>query len=82
MPFAESKLKRKEWLMYCCFIPHKPYTLFFISKTFISNARLKLVKNQANAKQHTEAELLLSENYSHSLHTLSFKNNGTYSKKY
>ena len=34
-------------------------TLFFISNTFISNARLKLAKNEANAKQHSEAELLL-----------------------
>ena len=37
------------------------YTLFFISNTFISNARLKLAKNHANAKQHPEAELLLCE---------------------
>ena len=29
---------------------------FFISNTFISNARLKLAKNQANAKLHPEAE--------------------------
>ena len=28
--------------------------------------RLKLAKNQANAKQHPEAELLLFENYTHS----------------
>ena len=34
-----------------------------------------------NAKQHTEAELLLFENYSHSLSTLSFKNNRAYWKK-
>ena len=27
---------------------------FFISNTFISNARLKLAKNQVNAKQHPE----------------------------
>ena len=33
--------------------------IFFISSTFISNARLKLAKNQAKAKQHPEAELLL-----------------------
>ena len=39
---------------------------FFISNIFISNARLKLAKNQANAKQHPKAELLLLENYSHS----------------
>ena len=37
---------------------------FFISNTFISNARLKLVKNQAKAKQHSAAELLPFENYS------------------
>ena len=54
---------------------------FFISKTFLSNVRLKLAKKQANAKQHPEAELLLFENYSHSLYTLSFKYNGTYNLK-
>ena len=54
---------------------------FFISNTFISNARLKSAKNQANAKQHPEAELFLFENYSHFLSTLSSKNNRTYSKK-
>ena len=54
---------------------------FFISNTFISNGRLKLAKNEANAKQHTEAELLLFGNYSHSSSTLSFKNNRTYSEK-
>ena len=56
------------------------YTPFFISDTFKSNARLKLAKNQANAKQHPEAELLLFEIYSHSSSTLSSKNNRTYSK--
>ena len=30
---------------------------FFIINTFVSNARLKLVKNPAKAKQHPEAEL-------------------------
>ena len=54
---------------------------FFISNTFISNARLKLAENQANAKQQPEAELLLFENYSHSLSTLSSKNNRIYSEK-
>ena len=54
---------------------------FFISNTFISNAKLKLAKNQANAKQHLEAELLLFENYSHSSSTLLSKNNRTYYKK-
>ena len=38
---------------------------FFINSTFISNARLKLVKSQANTKQYFETELLLFENYSH-----------------
>ena len=53
---------------------------FFKSNTFISNARLKLAKNQANAEQHPEAELLLLENYSYSSSTLSCKSNRTYSK--
>ena len=35
---------------------------------------MKRGKNQANAKQHTEAQLLLFENYSHFLSTLSSKN--------
>ena len=50
------------------------YMPFFISNTFISNARLKLVKNQANAKQHPEAELLLFDSYSYSSSMLSSKN--------
>ena len=53
------------------------YMLFFISNTFISNAKLKLAKNQANAEQHPEVELLLFENYSLS----PSKNNRTYSKR-
>ena len=39
----------------------------------MSNTRLKLAKNQANAKQHPEAELLLFENYSLSSSIFSFK---------
>ena len=54
---------------------------FFISNTFLSNARLKLVKNLAKDKQYPVAELLLFENYSISSSTLSFKNNRRYSKK-
>ena len=54
---------------------------FFISNTLISNTRLKLAKNQANAEQHPEAELLLFENYSHSSVMLSSKLSRTYSKK-
>ena len=42
---------------------------------------MKLVKNQAKAKQNPEAELLLFENYSLSLSTLSIKNNRRHSKK-
>ena len=38
------------------------------------SAKLKLVRNQTNAKQHPEVELLLSEYYSHSSSTLSSKN--------
>ena len=55
------------------------YQLVFISNTFISNATLKLAKNQANAKQHPE--LLLLVNYSHSSSTLSSKNIRIYSEK-
>ena len=54
---------------------------FFISNALLSNARLKLTKNQAKAKQHHETELLLFENYSLSSSTLSCKNNCGYSKK-
>ena len=50
------------------------YTFLFTNNSFISNARLKLTKNQAKAKHHSEAELLLFENYSLSLSTLSSKN--------
>ena len=53
------------------------YALFFISKTFASNARLKFVKKQAKAK----AELLLFENCLLSSSTLSSKNNTKCSKK-
>ena len=42
---------------------------------------LKLTKDQAKAKQNSEAELLLFENYSLSLCTLSSKNNRRYLKK-
>ena len=54
---------------------------FLLSNTFISNARLKLAKNQTNAKQHPEAELLTSENYWHFSSMLSSNNNMTYSEK-
>ena len=54
-------------------VPNTP--LLWIRRFFISNARLKLAKFQANTKQHCEAELLPFENYSHSSSTLSSKNN-------
>ena len=53
---------------------------FFISNTFIRNARMKSAKSQAKAKQHLEDELSLFENYSFSSSTLSFKNNRRYFK--
>ena len=43
---------------------------FVISNTFISNARLKLAKKQANAKQHPEAELCGYLTIVHILHPL------------
>ena len=47
----------------------------------MSNVRLILAKNKANAKQHPEVELLLFKYCSLSSSTLSFKNNRRYSKK-
>ena len=47
--------------------PTELHNFLFISNTFISNARLKLAKNQTSANQHPEAEPLLFENFSHSL---------------
>ena len=59
----------------------KDFTRFFyISNTFVSNARLKLAKDQADAKHHLKVELWLSENYSYSSSTLSSVNNTVYSK--
>ena len=55
-----------------CFDKGTKIHAFFISNNFISNAGLKLGKNQANVKQHPEAE---------SSSMLSFKNNKTLSKK-
>ena len=43
---------------------------------------MKFSKNQARAKQHPEAELLLLRNYSRSSSTLSSKNNKKYSETY
>ena len=48
---------------------------YFISNISVSNARLKLAKNSAKAKQHPEAEFSLFENYSLFSFTLSSKQN-------
>ena len=56
------------------------YMLFFVSNTFISNARLKLTKNKSKAKQHPESELLLFDNYRFSSSTLSSFSNKRCSK--
>ena len=58
------------------------YMLFFITNNFINNAKLKLAKNQAKAKQHPEAKLSLFENYSLLSSMLSSKNSSRYSKNY
>ena len=47
----------------------------------MSNVTLKMAKNQPNVRQHSEAELLLFENYSLSSSKISSKNR-RYSKKY
>ena len=41
----------------------KENTRFFINNTFVSNARLILAKNQANAKQQPEGERLLCDTF-------------------
>ena len=46
-------------------IIHSSYVRFFLSNTFLSNARLKFSNNQANPKQQREAELIIFGNYSH-----------------
>ena len=48
---------------------------FLVGNTFISNARLKLTKNQSNAKQHPEVELFKL------FATLGSKNNRAYSNQ-
>ena len=52
--------------------------IFFMSKIFISNTRLKLAKNQGCG--HAWAELLLFENYALFSSMLSSKTNMTCSK--
>ena len=61
---------------------HLQWLLLYITRFFYKqHAKLKLTKNQANAKQHPEVELLLFENYSHYSSMLSSINNRRYSKK-
>ena len=72
-------------LLYVCkiiFVLHRGQrnTPFFIRNTLISNARLKFAKSQAKAKQYPEAKLLLFQNDSLSLSTLSSKNNRRYAE--
>ena len=62
------------------FLQYASLHAFFIRYTIISNARLKLAKDQANTKQHPETELLTSENHWYSSYTLPSNNNRTYSK--
>ena len=47
---------------------------YFVSNTFISNTRPKFTKNQGNAKQHPDAELLIFGNYLHSSTTFISQN--------
>ena len=54
---------------------------FFISNTY-KQRQAEISKNQAKAKQHPQAKLLLFENYLLSSSTLSSKHDRRYSKKY
>ena len=51
-------------------MPYPYDTTLFLSNTSLSKARLKLAKNQANAKQHPETGHLLFETYLYSSSTL------------
>ena len=76
---TDGRKEQKKWHIEVGAPPKN--TRFFTSNTFITIARLKLAKNQANANQHPEAELLLFENYSHSSSTLLSKVIGNILKK-
>ena len=78
MQFFDKTRSDKQVVLYAYIWIH---AFLYLSNTFISNVRLKLAKNERNAKQHPEAELLLFENYSHCSSTLSSKSNRTNSKK-
>ena len=84
--FETRKTSITDWI-WCRLVPITSlvsmlflYMLFFISNTFISNARLKLTKNKSKAKQHPESELLLFDNYRFSSSALSSFNNKRCSK--
>ena len=62
------------------FFYRRASTRFLYKHHFYKQYQAEIGKNQANAEQHFEAKLLLFENYSHSLSTLS-KTCRTYSKK-
>ena len=49
----------------------------FYNYVHISNTKQKLAKDQVNAKEHPESQLLLFENYLHSSSMSSSKNNKT-----
>ena len=57
------RMSQEEFIELCEQLTHfiTPIDLhaFFISNTFMSNARLKFAKKQANAKQHPKAKPLL-----------------------
>ena len=57
------------------------YTLFYKQHFYKGEAKLKLAKNEANAKQHPKAEFLLFENDSHSWSKLKSKNDRAHSKE-
>ena len=54
-------------------------TLFLVY-TFMSNAKMKLAKNETNAEQHPELNFQLIDNFSNSSSMLSSKNNKALSK--
>ena len=73
--------KSTQWECNCCENFRISWdTHFFINNTFISKARLKLVKNWAKAKRHPEARLSPFEIFLLSSCTLSSKNERRYKK--
>ena len=79
--FGKTKNSNEYWTFQNNSITKNHWIQNKIHAFFISNARLLLARNQANAKQCPQAELLLFQNYSHTSSSLSTKNNWRYSKK-